>query len=211
MAVDQSAAMPRHMFDDANHAALRQSLQRRATQRRHSHRFGPQSPVTHDVACPILPHIEQGQRVDGDADFRKRQGDGMGIGPRCCDRARRRDIIKTIEHRAGRKRGPDWRLHPGDAPPLLIDHDQQVVATMQGAQIIGQRPQLRPIDDIALEDNIACGLRLGKEGALVRGQGWPGQAENNRLHGIVGNDLRRPCRRTLSALSLPSGSFHPPP
>ncbi len=174
MAVDQRAAMAGHMLDDAHHIAVGQPLDHGATKRRDAHRFGAQRPVAHDVACARLPHVQQRQRIDRDANLRQHQRQSPRIGPRRRDRAGRRNVIEMIEHRAGGKAGPDRRLHPRDPAALLIDHDQQVVAPVQRAQFVGQRPHLRAIGDVALEQDIAGRLRLGKEGALVGGQGFAG-------------------------------------
>ena len=53
---------------------------------------------------------------------------------------------------------------------------------MNGPQIVGQRAQLRLVDDVALEEDIARRFRFREKGALVRTQGFTGKAEDDRLH-----------------------------
>jgi hypothetical protein len=58
---------------------------------------------------------------------------------------------------------------------------------MQRPQIVGQRPKLRLVRDIAPEEDIARRLRFAEEGALVRSQGFAGKAEDNGFHGTNGS------------------------
>ena len=73
------------------------------------------------------------------------------------------------------------RLEAGRAPVALEErdlpaalHGREEALVLQRAQFVGQRPHLRAIGDVALEQDIAGRLRLGKEGALVGGQGFAG-------------------------------------
>ena len=46
---------------------------------------------------------------------------------------------------------------------------EQVIAAMQGAQVVSQGAKLLTIGNIAAEKDVACGLHVGKERALIRG------------------------------------------
>ena len=122
------------------------------------------------------------------------------------DRAGWRDIVEPVEDRAGRKAGPDRGLHPRNAPALLIDHDEQVVTAMERSQIVGERAHLRPIDDIAFEQDVSRRLSLGKEGAFVRGEGFAGQAENDGFHARISSVDHRACRSANDGPAITGGA-----
>ena len=54
-------------------------------------------------------------------------------------------------------------LHP---PAFLVDEHGRVGAADNGAKVVGERAQLRPIDDIALEEDQSPRLRVAEERAL---------------------------------------------
>src|SRR3546814_10266029 len=86
------------------------------------------------------------------------------------DSARRGYIIKSVKDRAGGKRRPDRRLHSRDPSPLLIYHDRQIIATVQGTQCISQSAKLLPVLDVSLEQDIASRFSLTKKRTLVVGE-----------------------------------------
>src|SRR3546814_20592030 len=99
------------------------------------------------------------------------------------DSARRGYIIKSVKDRAGGKRRPDRRLHSRDPSPLLIYHDRQIIATVQGTQCISQRAKLLPVLDGSLEQAIASRFSLPKTLTLVLGEGRARTPKNNRQTG----------------------------
>src|SRR3546814_6600954 len=106
------------------------------------------------------------------------------------DSARRGYIIKSVKDRAGGKRRPDRRLHSRDPSPLLIYHDRQIIATVQGTQCISQSAKLLPVLDVSLEQDIASRFSLTKKRTLVVGERRARKTKNNRLHECFTSLLR---------------------
>ena len=98
------------------------------------------------------------------------------------DRADRRDVVEPVEALARRERQPFGRLHPRDPPAFLVDADEQPFAPVNAAQLVGQRPYLRPVFDVAAEEDVARRIALAKERPLVGGQRQSGKAENGGRH-----------------------------
>src|SRR3546814_21197125 len=67
------------------------------------------------------------------------------------DRARRRTFIERVERRAARKSGPFGRLHPRDAPALLVDQDRQLRPPVEAALLVGQAANMLAIFVVAAE------------------------------------------------------------
>ena len=65
-------------------------------------------------------------------------------------------------------------LHP---PAFLIDEHRRVGAADDGAEVVGERAQLRPIDDIALEEDQSPRLRVAEKRAVVVAEPRPGAAK----------------------------------
>jgi len=120
--------------------------------------------------------------IDRDAHFRKLKRHGMGIGAGSLDRAGGSKLVKPVEHLASGKLTPLRGAQPRHAPALLIDRNEQAIAPVEAAQVIGQPPQLRPIADVARKQDVTRRIGLLEKGALVRGQFKPGNAEYCRRH-----------------------------
>ena len=120
--------------------------------------------------------------IDRDADLRQHQPQRMAVGARRLDPRHRRPFVQAIEVRSGRKGRPLRRAEPRDPPALLIDQDRHIVAALQFAQRVGQRAQLRPVLDIAAEQDVAGGADVAEEGRLHGRQYRAGQAEDHGLH-----------------------------
>ena len=56
------------------------------------------------------------------------------------------------------------------AATFLIHRDEQAIAPVDRAQIVGQRAQLIRVFAIAAKQNVARRIGLLKEGAFIRGQ-----------------------------------------
>ena len=180
--IDNCTPLPWHVLDDTNHAASRQPVENCPPQRRHPRRIASQCPVTN--RCMRLGHadVQQWQAIDIDADLSQYESNRFGIAPRRLYRGHRCDVVKRIERSTSRKLWPDRTTHPGNAAPLLIDRNQNIVAAMQFAQAIRQRADLLAVFDIAFEQDIARRLDIAKQAFLVIGKGEAGQAEDYRLH-----------------------------
>jgi hypothetical protein len=194
--------MAGHVLHDPDDAALGQPLQHSPPQCRDAHRVRPVGATGHRLGRIGLRHIEQRRAVDGNADLAEHHPQRLPVRARRLDRGHRRTLIGGIEHRPRRKRRPFGRAHPRDAAALLVDQDRQIVATRQCAQRIRQRANLRAVDDVALEQDIARGLAVGEERALGGGKDGAGQAEDDGLHDWVLN--RKP------ALTVQPGKGHLP-
>src|SRR3546814_1340378 len=103
-------------------------------------------------------------------DFAEHDGYRMCIAAGGFDSAGRGYIIKSVKDRAGGKRRSDRRLHSRDPSPLLIYHDRQIIATVQGTQCISQSAKLLPVLDVSLEQDIASRFSLTKKRTLVVGE-----------------------------------------
>ena len=81
------------------------------------------------------------------------------------------------------------RLQTCHPAPLLIDQDRQVGSPGHVTQIVGQRPQLVRIGDIATEQNEAGGVRIAKQCAFGIAQGRARQSKQDGYHAPALNDL----------------------
>src|SRR3546814_15885150 len=100
------------------------------------------------------------------------------------DSARRGYIIKSVKDRAGGKRRPDRRLHSRDPSPLLIYHDRQIIATVQGTQCISQSAKLLPVLAVSLEQDIASRFSLTKKRTPVVGASRARKTKHNQLQAL---------------------------
>jgi hypothetical protein len=177
------------VLDAAGHSGTRQPVEHRAPERRDLHRLGAERAVADHVVRRRVPHIEQWRVIDGNADFGEIVPERLGIGARRLDRARRGQLPEPGESLAGRECLPLRRLHPRHAAAFLVDRDEQPLAAVDRAQIVGQRAQLGPVNDVAAEQDVAGRVGVAEESALVSGQRRTGQAEDRGRHAskIAGN------------------------
>ena len=171
MGIDIGASLPRHVLYDADDAAQGESLKDRAAKCRHAHWVASQSAVAYRRMRVRHADIQDGQAIDVDADFVERERNGFGVATGCLNRGDRRDVVKRIERAASGEIRPDRWSHPCDAAAFLIDRDRHIVAAMQFAYAVGQRTDLRPVFDIALEQDVACWLDIAKQAFFVIRQG----------------------------------------
>ena len=106
------------------------------------------------------------------------------------------------------------RPQPSHPPAFLIDRDQQMIAPVDRAEIVGQGAQLCRVHAIAPEQDVACRISLAEEGALVISEMRAAQTEDRRNHGCSlagipesGKRANHPERGKAALLDLPATSL----
>src|SRR5690606_18737756 len=126
--------------------------------------------------------VEQRRVVYCDTDLGKVVAEHFGIGARRFDRARRCKFPQPGERLPRRESVPFGRLHPRHPPAFLIDRDQQPLAPVDRAQLVGKSPQLRPILHIAPEQDVPGRIGFTEERPLLRAEGQTGKTEDRGRH-----------------------------
>ena len=119
-------------------------------------------------------NIEQWQAIDIDADFGQRNANRLRVQQRGLHGGNGGQPVKLRKAIARRKLRPDRRLHPLNAPALLIHHDRHIIAAMQRSQTICQRADLILAFEIPAKQDVPGRIRLAKKAALRVGQFQPG-------------------------------------
>ena len=78
--------MPWHMLHHPDDTASAQAVNLRLAKGGDTQRFATQCPVSDNVICARLPHVEQRQAVYGNADLCQRQSQRQRICPRSLNR-----------------------------------------------------------------------------------------------------------------------------
>ena len=167
MRVAGGAAMARHVLEAADHACAAHPVEHGAAQRRHLQGIAAQGAVADHIVGFGAAHIERGVIIDRDSHLGQLAPHRFGIRARGLDRRSGRDIPKPRERFARRIALPFGRFHPRDTPAFLVDRDDQMLASVDRAQIVRQPAQLRTIGAIARKQDVTRRVRLGEEGALV--------------------------------------------
>ena len=195
------AALPRHMFDDANHAAFCKAIQYRAAKCGNAHRFAAQRAVTDRRMRFGHADIQHRQTIDVNANFVQRQRDGFGIAARSLNRGHGCQVVQRIKRPASRKVGPDGRTHTRDAAAFLINQDRHIIAAMQGPQAVRQRAHLSAVLNIAFKQDVARRFDIAKQAFFIISQG---QARKAKYHGLHSAQARAavPPRQAWSSGAL---------
>src|SRR3546814_20367217 len=109
MAVRHSAAMPRHMLDNAVYFAAAKAIHHRSAERSDAQWLTAQRAVSNDVIGTRLTHIESRQCINIYPDFAEHDDSRMRIAACGLDRARRGYIIHAVKAHRGRKRREERR------------------------------------------------------------------------------------------------------
>ena len=172
MAVDLRPPVAGHVLDDRHDAAGDEAVAIGAAERRDLlGRSGKRARADHRVH-PLAGDVENRRAIDADPDFDEIGGDeprrqpGGAFGRARGGEARRGGI--------GRPMRRPHALHP---PAFLVDEHGRVGAADNGAEIVDERAQLRPIDDVALEQDQSPRPRVAEERALFGAEARPGAAE----------------------------------
>jgi hypothetical protein len=98
---------------------------------------------------------------------------------RAASQAARSGALVAAKRAAAGYREPMRRPHALHPPAFLIDQHGRVGAADNGAEIVGERAQLRPVDHVALEEDQSPRLRVAEERAVFRAEARPGAAKDS--------------------------------
>ena len=195
MTVDESAAVTRNMLDHTHDPSGCHAVEHSPAKRRDLHRFRAEGAIADDVAGALLADVEQGKAVHVDPARPQHQPERSRVGARRFDRRRRRCLIQPREILGGGERRPFRRLHPRDAPALLIDQDRQIAAAAEVAQRIREPKQLLRVAAIALEQDEGRRIGVTEEAPLSIRQLQPSGGVDRGLHQSRSTARRSSFRR----------------
>ena len=176
------AAVSRHMLETADDACARHPVEHCAAQRSDLQRIAAQRAIADYIVCFLAAHVERRVVIYRDAHFRQFAAHCLGVGARGLDRGSGCDVPQPRESLARRIALPHGRLHARHAAAFLVDGDNQLLAPVNRAQVVGQPPQLRLVLAIAREQDVARRIGIGEEGAFLLRKRGAGNAENGRCH-----------------------------
>ena len=187
MAVDFRPPVAGHVLDDRRDAAGEEAVAIGAAERRDLPGRRGKCARADDRVHLRVGDVEHRRAIDADPDLDQIGGDEPRRQPGGAFRRACRG--ETRRRRIGR---PIWRPHALHAPAFLVDEHRRVGAADNGAEVVGERAQLRPVDHVALEEDQSPRLRVAEERAFFGAEARPGAAEDNGADHARLDASRRP-------------------
>ena len=203
VAVDLRPAVAGHVLDDRRNAAGDEAVGVGASERRHPlGGIGERARADRRVHA-FAGDVEHRRAIDADPDFEEIGGDEPRRQPGGAFGG-----VRGGEAGGGGIGRPMRRPHALHPPAFLIDQHGRVGAADDGAKIVGERAQLRPVDDVALEEDQPPRLRVAEERALFGAEARPGAAQDGGAdHAASRRLLRAERNQSLAMKQSPPPAF----